>query len=234
MTEKNSNSKLFKMDHIWSWALRIFHWTFAISIVILVLTGLVIHDPPVISTFTEERTNFFFAYIRYLHFVAGYFLISALILRLYLLFFGNRYERVTDFVPISRGNLRSLMQTLKFYLYLTPHSESARGHNVLAGTVYVVTFLFSFVMVFTGLYMLYPETGWIKSLGSFLFGTQQVARAIHYLFFWFFPIFILTHLYILIWHEIMEPEGLISSIFSGKKFFRTNSSPEKGNSQLDL
>lgn len=221
MTSKSKNFQTYKSYHIWSWTLRIFHWTFAISIIILIFTGLIINNPPVLSSFTVEKANFFFSNVRHLHFIAGYFLISAMILRLYLLFFGNKYEKIADFIPINKQNFKSLIHTIKYYLYLTPHSEGAKGHNVLAGTIYVLTFLVSLIMILTGLYMLYPETGWIKSLGSFLFGTQQSARALHYLLFWFFPIFILTHLYILVWHEIREPEGLISSIVSGKKFFRS-------------
>lgn len=218
MSNEKRKTPYYRIYHIWSWALRIFHWTFALSIMTLIVTGIIIHDPPMTTSFTEERASFFMANIRYLHFVAGYLLISAVILRLYLLFFGNRFERISDFTPITKANVRSLLHTLRYYLYLTPHSEGAKGHNVLAGTVYLLTFILSAIMILTGLYMLYPETSWIRSLGSFLFGSQQLARAIHYLLFWFFPIFILTHLYILVWHEIMETEGLISSIFSGKKF----------------
>lgn len=204
--------------YIWSWALRIFHWTFALSIVTLIITGFYIHDPLTTTTWSEARPSYLMVNIRYLHFIAAFFFISALILRLYLLFFGNKYERVTDFLPLSTEKAKSLGQTIKYYLYLTPKSEGAYGHNVLAGISYVIIFFLAIIMVLTGLYMLYPESNFFKRIGSALFGVQQVARALHYLLFWFFTIFIIIHLYIITWHELKHPEGLISSMFSGKKF----------------
>lgn len=59
MTSKSKNFQTYKSYHIWSWTLRIFHWTFAISIIILIFTGLIINNPPVLSSFTVEKANFF-------------------------------------------------------------------------------------------------------------------------------------------------------------------------------
>jgi len=209
--------RFYKRVFVWSGPLRLFHWVFAISIAVLILTGLYINNP-ITKTSSEFRPSFLMAMIRYFHFVAAYFFISAFILRVYLLFFGNKYERITDFLPINRENALSFWQTLKFYLYLTDEHELRVGHTILAGVIYTLLFLASLVMILTGLYLLYPEVGIIKKLGGMLFGTQQTARFIHYFLHWAFTFFILVHLYVAIWHELRAPEAIISGIFSGTKF----------------
>jgi len=209
--------RFYKRVFVWSGPLRLFHWVFALSIAVLILTGLYIHNP-IAKTSSEFRPSFLMAMIRYFHFVAAYFFISAFILRVYLLFFGNKYERITNFLPINRENAISLWQTLKFYLYLTDEHELRVGHTVLAGVIYTLLFLASLVMILTGLYLLYPEVGIIKKLGVMLFGTQQTARFIHYFLHWAFTFFILVHLYIAIWNELRAPEAIISGMFSGTKF----------------
>ena len=214
--------KLYKRVFVWSWALRLFHWTFAFSITTLILTGLYIHDPQVTTTWSEFRPSYLIATMRYLHFIAGYFFIAAVILRVYLLFFGNKYERLRDFLPINRENIQSLKKGLKFYLYLTDEHEYRAGHTVLAGITYFFVFLAAIVMILSGLYILYSEMSIIKKIGTFFFGTVQMARLVHYLLMWFFILFILIHLYIAIWNDLKSPEGLISSIFSGSKFLPDN------------
>jgi len=51
-----------------------------------------------------------------------------------------------------------------------------------------------------------------------LFGTQQHARYIHHLLMWYFIIFAFVHIYLVIWNDLKNPDGLISSIFTGNKF----------------
>jgi Ni/Fe-hydrogenase 1 B-type cytochrome subunit len=210
--------RLYKRVFVWSWALRLFHWTFAFSTAALILTGLFIHNPPITTTWAEFRPSFLMATLRYYHFVAAYFFIAAIILRTYLLFFGNKYERAKDFLPVNRENLRSLWKSLKFYLYLTDEHEWRVGHTVLAGVMYTIIFFSALIMIFTGLYLLYPDVSIIKKIGDFFFGTVQMARFIHYLFHWIFSFFVLVHLYIAIWNDIKAPEAIISGAFSGSKF----------------
>lgn len=214
--------RLYKRVFVWSWALRLFHWTFALSIFTLIITGLFINHPITTTSWGDYRASFVMGTIRFLHFTAAYFFIAAMILRIYLFFFGNTYEKGKDFLPVNKENLSNLKETLKYYFYLSDYHALRAGHNVLAGTTYFLIFLCALVLIFSGLYLLYPETQFLKSLGKALFGTQQKARFIHFLCFPIFILFVLFHIYIVIWNEIKSPEGLISSIFSGWKFL-----PEK-------
>ncbi|NPB10107.1 MAG: Ni/Fe-hydrogenase, b-type cytochrome subunit [Thermodesulfobacteria bacterium] len=209
----------YRRIKVWSVLLRLFHWAFALSIFTLLVTGYYIHNPFALGPWPGVPTNFIMAKVRFLHFVAGYVFIAALFVRLYLLLFGNRYERFWDFLPITPRNIRRLGHTIKAYLYLEPH-QSHGGHNPLAGTVYLTVILLGIFLALSGLFLLYPESATWTYWGYLLFGSQQVARMFHYLLFWFFFIFVLLHLYLVIWNDIFGTEAIISSIFSGRKFLK--------------
>ncbi len=208
---------VYEKKYVWSILLRLFHWTFAPSIFTLIVTGLYIHWPWT-NTWLEGSHQFTMAIMRWIHFIAGMLFTCAVIARLYLWFFGNKYERVWDFLPITGRNIKNLFSTLLYYAYLTDHHEERLGHNALAGTAYFFTILLAIVQFLTGLYLLYPEGSIFTSIGATLFGTQQVARFIHYILNWYFAWFALVHIYIVVWNDIKHPEGLISSIFDGFKF----------------
>ena len=55
----------------WSVLLRLFHWVFALSIVVLVSTGLYIHFPWT-NTMVIGTSNFPVATMHYIHFIAGF------------------------------------------------------------------------------------------------------------------------------------------------------------------
>ena len=209
-------TKLYRRVKVWSIALRIFHWAFAFSCIILILTGLYINNP--YYTGMEYDAFFSMGDMRYYHFTAAYIFMSALAIRIYLLFFGNRYERFTDFLPINRRNINSLFKTITFYLYLSDERAPCPGHNPLAGTSYFVMFILGIIMSLSGLYLLYPEVDWIASIGTILFGSQQTARFWHYIFCWCFILFFIFHIYISVWNELRSSVGLISGIINGFKF----------------
>ncbi len=215
---KKKEPILYRRVFVWSWALRIFHWTFAISCVVLILTGVYIHYPPITTKWAEFRPQYLMGTLRYYHFVAAYFFMAALAVRFYLMLFGNRYERFTDFLPINRRNIRSFWRSLKFYLYITDEHEWRMGHTVLAGTIYFALFVAATVMTLSGLYLLYPDVGWISKMGVFLFGSIQMARFVHYILHWCFIFFVIVHIYIAIWNDFKAPEAIISGAISGSKF----------------
>lgn len=209
---------VYEKRFAWGVLFRLFHWAFALAIVFLVTTGFYIHFPWSNSVIEGSR-SFPVAEMRYIHFVAGFVFIAAVLTRLYLWFFGNRQEKIWDCAPITPSNIKDFFSTLAYYLYLKSENKPRLGHHTLAGAVYIVTIGLAFFQIVSGLWMLYPESVFWQKWGVAIFATQAQARLIHYLLTWYFIIFTCIHLYILIWNDIMEPEGLISSIFTGRKFF---------------
>ncbi|MBU1568907.1 MAG: cytochrome b/b6 domain-containing protein, partial [Proteobacteria bacterium] len=104
------------------------------------------------------------------------------------------------------------------YSYISDKHDERLGHNILAGLAYLFTFIAALFMILSGFYMLYPEAPFWAKWGVMVFGSQQFARYLHHLLMWWFMIFAVIHLYLCVWNDVKEPEGLISSIFTGAKF----------------
>jgi Ni/Fe-hydrogenase 1 B-type cytochrome subunit len=189
----------------------------ALSMVFLVVTGFYINNPWT-NTMIEGSASFPMATMRYIHYIAAYVLSAAVMIRLFLYLFGNAQERVWDILPISRRNLNNLKMTLLQYSYISNEHDERLGHNILAGLAYLLTFIAALLMISSGFFMLYPEAAFWAKWGVILFGSQQFARFLHHLTMWWFMIFAVVHIYLCVWNDCIEPEGLISSIFTGAKF----------------
>ena len=207
----------FEKQQCWSILLRLFHWMFALSIVFLVTTGFYINNPWT-NTMIEGSASFPMAYMRYIHYIAAYTFSSAVMIRLFLYFFGNAQERVWDILPFTKRNLNNLKMTLLQYSYISDKHDERLGHNILAGLTYLFTFCVAVTMIISGFFMLFPEVPFWEGWGLALFSSQQSARLLHHLLMWWFMIFAVIHVYLCIWNDATSPEGTISSIFTGVKF----------------
>ncbi len=211
----------YEIKNVWGVLLRLFHWSLVLSIVVLVVTGFYVNSPWT-NTTLEGSVSFPMATMRYLHFVAGYLFTAAVLVRIFLYLFGNRQERIWDILPLTPRNIKSLLTTLGYYSYISEKHDDRLGHNVLAGMVYIVTMIAALFQLVAGFYMLYPESGFWQGLGNALFGSQQEGRFVHHLLMWYFILFAFAHIYMVLWNDLKNPEGLVSSMFNGKKFKQKN------------
>jgi len=209
---------IYEEKHVWSILLRLYHWSLVIAMIALTVTGFYINDPWTQTTL--EGTGLYpIQTMRNIHGLAGYLFTAAILVRLFLLLFGNRQERIMNMLPLTVRNLKNLTRTVSAYLYLhDDHTEVRLGHNILAGTTYVATIILALFQIASGFYLRLPENSFWQNWGGILFGSQQQARYIHHLLMWYFIIFTLVHLYLVIFNELKHRDGLISSILSGNKF----------------
>ncbi len=209
---------IYEKYYVWSVLLRLYHWSLAGSIVTLVITGMYINAPW--SQTTLEGTGLYpMLTMRNIHGLAGYLFTAAILVRLFLFFFGNRQERIWDMLPVTPRNIKNVSTTLCSYSYLRDcHDEERLGHNVVAGMIYVLTIIAALFQLASGFYLRLPESVFWQKWGVMLFGTQQHARFEHHLLMWYFIIFAFIHLYLVIWNDLKNPDGLVSSIFTGNKF----------------
>jgi Ni/Fe-hydrogenase 1 B-type cytochrome subunit len=209
---------IYEKHYVWSILLRLYHWSLVISIVALVITGFYINSPW--SQTTLEGTALYpMLAMRNIHGLAGYLFSAAIMVRLYLLLFGNRHERIWDMLPFTSRNLKNMSTTFCSYGYLNDcHDEERLGHNVVAGSIYVLTFIVALFQLASGFYLRLPENALWQNWGGILFGSQQHARFIHHILMWYFIIFAFVHIYLVIWNDLKNPDGLTSSIFTGNKF----------------
>ena len=62
----------FRRIYVWELPVRIYHWTNAICILILIVTGYVIGNPTTIEYSSEAYEQYWFGTVRFLHFVAAF------------------------------------------------------------------------------------------------------------------------------------------------------------------
>ena len=206
--------------YIWEWPVRITHWVIFLSIIVLTVTGYYIYYP-----FLTPRANLEFATatMRFVHEVAGFVFIAALLVRFYWFWAGNKWARLNQFLPFDRRRFRDFKAQLAYYLFLRRNPPLAIGHNPLAGLTYLVVFGIMLAEVLTGLALLqhvHPN----KTLGYFVDWLPAVMswryiRLIHFGVMFALWAFFIHHVYSAILIGIEERSGLVKSIFSGYKFF---------------
>jgi Ni/Fe-hydrogenase 1 B-type cytochrome subunit len=208
---------------VFSIPLRVFHWINALAITVLVLSGIIIANPPAIQQGSEASFGYWFGTVRFIHFAAAYIFTGVFFLRMYLMFFGNQYERWQNFVPTGKRFFKEILEVIRFDVLLKKDVKHfAIGHNALAGFVYLFLFIFMFLMIVTG-FALYSNmsVAWFPQLFAWFTswaGGDIMVRIIHHAAMWFFILFSIVHVYLVFYHDYVEGRGEISSMGGGWKF----------------
>ena len=217
----------FDRIYIWERPVRLSHWATALSLVVLAATGLIIGRPPAFLAATDASASQWFGTVRFLHFAAGYVFVFALAIRVYWMFMGNQYARWNNFYPVTpkwaKRQLLGVLRVLKVdILQITKEPDQIRGHNAMAALTYGVVFLASIFQVVTGFALYAPMSdAWLPQLFAWVvpaMGGDGNVRIWHHLVTWFFIVFSLIHVYLSVFHEVVEAEGEISSMVSGSKY----------------
>ncbi len=185
---------------VWSRWVRLSHWLIALSCVGLMLTGWLMSNDPILSTAAGD-----------LHYYFSGLLIPALLLRLYLLFFGKGTDHLSDCEP-DLHKLRQAKQVLKFYLTLgkvpLPRWFS---HNPLWGQLYLLLFLFLTLSAISGVFLL-------QGIASII-GVSN--HDLHWLSYYVVNIFVLLHIPTVFSHDLSNKNADISGMVNGYKIFHT-------------
>ncbi len=204
--------------YVWEFPVRVTHWLLVLSIVVLSVTGFYIGAPFLYG----DADNLIMAYMRFVHFVAAFLFTVCVIVRMYWWFAGNKYAKINQFIPMSGERIKNTIDTGLFYAFLKKDLPHAPGHTGLAGLSYTFLFVLYIIEIITGFAMYKVALGggalW-TILGGWSLGIMSVAylRLIHHIVMWIIGLFVMAHVYIC-WHnDLIEKNGLISSIFSGYK-----------------
>lgn len=209
-------------EYIWEVPVRITHWINAISIVVLSVTGFYIGSPFWDSPNSDSVLPM--ALMRFIHFVAAYAFTASVLFRIYWMFVGNKYARWNQFIPLTTERIVNFIQCALFYGFMRKEIPHSPGHTAIAGVSYSIVFLIFLYEIASGFALLYVANGGgaIYSIGGgWLLRIMDLGtiRMLHHIFMWVIWVFVIIHVYIS-WHnDIIERNGLMSSIFSGYKFF---------------
>lgn len=208
--------------YLWHWPIRAMHWSAAISIVVLFLTGFYIGRPYFMAT--SAQSSFTLQWVRLAHFIAAGVLIATAIVRVYWLLMGNRFERLPALFPVRPRDWRNLVKMVKYYIFIHPErAPRYLGHNPLQQIFYTITYAFAALMALTGFIMIgqaNPGGLIMQTFGRLtpLLGGLQMVRVIHHVATWYFPMFIVFHVYLAIRADLLERSGTMSSMVSGGRF----------------
>ncbi len=217
-TVRRESSPLRRI-YVWEVPVRAVHWTIFLSIVILSFTGYYLHNPFIV---VRGQGGYFLATMRFIHEVTAFVFTMAFLIRIYWAFVGNKYARWSAFIPTTRRQLRSIVDMLKYYLFLRWRAPSEVGHNSLAALAYVGIYVLFLIQILTG-FALYSNdvgTGIWHTLFSWLPGVVniQTQREIHFFIMFMLIGFTIHHIYSSWLVSREKRNGTLDSIFSGYKY----------------
>ncbi|MGB7932943.1 MAG: Ni/Fe-hydrogenase, b-type cytochrome subunit [Gammaproteobacteria bacterium] len=222
--------------YVYEAPLRLWHWTNALSITALAITGWLIGSPlPTLPG--EASANFLMGYIRFTHFTAAYILAIGFLFRIYWVFAGNHHARQVFLPPLlSKAWWGGVWHEIKWYAFAAKEPRKYIGHNPL-GNLFMHFMLVwgSVFMIVTG-FALYGEGegmgSWQYTLFSSwvipLFGQSQDVHTWHHLGMWYILIFVILHIYVAVREDIMSRQSLISTMISGWRMFKDSRDVDDG------
>ncbi len=205
----------------WSVPIRINHWGMVISIFILIATGFYIAGP---FTVYEGETvkKFFMGDVRFVHILFGVFLSFIFIWRVYLAFFSKFHADWKDFFAFT--DWPNTVKQVKFYALV---SKEPAEHKYLYGPMQSLAYGGLMVMmlfiVLTGVILM--GAGYHAGLTALVYklvkpfenlmGGLAMVRWIHHILTWCFILFIVVHIYMAFWYDVIFRQGTVSSMISG-------------------
>ncbi len=93
----------YKRIYVWQFPVRLFHWVTAISIVLLCATGFLIGHPLHAFYAEEAYQQYWFGWVRFIHFASAFAVVAVSGMRLYWAFAGNRYANWRNFPSADAG-----------------------------------------------------------------------------------------------------------------------------------
>ncbi len=217
--------------YVWESPVRIFHWMIALAIPVLLATGFYIAWP-FASVQGEATGNFLMGRMRQIHFGAGYVLLAAFAIRIYWFFAGNHYARSGFPFVWKKAWWTHLGEQAREYLTIRLTKRFV-GHNQLGALSYLLFVgLMGGAEIATG-FAMYSESNpggfWSRVFGwviPFCGGSYQTHQW-HHFFAWGILLFIAIHIYIVVLDSIYLDNGMVGSIFTGRKFVRSTDADSK-------
>ena len=178
---------------VWDPLVRFFHWSLVSAFIIAYLTG-------------EELLT--------VHNMAGYLILTLLIIRLVWGFIGTRYARFSDFVYSPRNILQFLKDPLQL------KAKRYIGHNPAGGAM-VMLLIFSLLMTtVSGVLLLGaeeqagPVAHWFTQTGNLW---ADILEELHEFFANFTLLLVFVHVIGVLVESLIHQENLVSAMLTGFK-----------------
>jgi len=215
-----------EQTYVWELPVRVTHWLIFFSILILSATGYYIGQPFIAVPGPAANGHHVMETARAIHLYTAIVFSLAVLVRIYWMFAGNGYARLSEFIPLTRERLRNVGDTFLYFCFIRRDLDTYPGHDALAAGTYGLIFLIYLLLIATGLalYTVYAPVNSPFQFFRFLipvFGGLPVARLIHVICMWVVLIFAVIHIYSVWMFSTFQRFGIADSIFSGYKFVPT-------------
>ncbi len=214
--------------YVYETPVRLWHWINAAAILVLIVTGWLIANPPPTMQIGEAANQFVFGYIRFAHFAAAMIMTAGFFGRIYWAFMGNHHSKQMFRLPIlNRHWWSEVFFEIRWYLLLEKEPKKYIGHNPLAqlAMFFFMTLGLSFMIV-SG-FALYAEGSGQGSLPDILLGwviplvgSSQTLHGLHQLGMWAIVVFVMIHIYVAVREDIMSRQSIVSTMISGHRTFK--------------
>jgi Ni/Fe-hydrogenase 1 B-type cytochrome subunit len=182
---------------VWSGLLRLCHWAMALLLGASFLTALLVRHAPELAPAARDY-----------HFMAGHVLLLALALRFYLLFFGERSDRLAALLP-GRLERVSAVAMIRFYLsFGKAPLPRWFAHNPFWMPLYLGFFLVLLLVLATGLD---HERGLVLA--------ADTGAALHAAGAKILLGFAVLHTLAAFWHDCKGTGSDVSAMISGRRIF---------------
>ncbi len=199
--------------------IRIFHWLRFLAIMILLISGFYIAWPFLMDP--KSTDVLIQGWMRFSHLIFGFIFSCITISRNYLFLFSkDKSERRSLLDALSIDRWRS---QIKAYVFLGKPDEKSGLYGPLQLVTYASFYSCSLIMVLTGLalysrvyheglgQLLYAPASWL----TYICGGLANVRNIHHWFTWVFIVFLIVHVYMVIWTGIRFKKAAVDAIISG-------------------
>ena len=206
--------------YVWEVVVRVTHWLIVAAIVVLTITGLYLHGP-FMAPGPGEADPTLMATVRFIHELAAFVFTTAVAVRVYWAFVGNRYAHWRGVVRRFREDWREAGEMLSFYLFRRPEPPFAIGHNHLASAFYCLVYAGFLGQIIGFRFLLFA---WVLGSGPIAFffswvdlvpGGIETVRLLHYLLMFAFIAFAIHHVYSSVLIDLEERSGLVLSMVTG-------------------
>ena len=217
--------------------MRINHWVVVFCMIGAIATGLYIGHPYYQTLIAEPAAQkFVMAWNRWVHFIAAIIFDVSSIVIAYLYFFSRFEKPYKKLLPTAK-NIKEFWAVVVNLLTFNRVKNFDSSHEDSFHVVYFTIFhLLLAWMLFTGLqlYVHGLESG-LSSIGSWwpwvlhlatdwtiavTGGTLMDVRISHHMTMYFIIVWIMFHIYYVVWRTIFWQEGDISIVIGGYKFKR--------------
>jgi Ni/Fe-hydrogenase 1 B-type cytochrome subunit len=201
-----------KRVEVWSGWLRLSHLLIGLSTLLLLATGKLIQNSPMLATNAVD-----------IHYYTAGFMAIGLLMRIVLMFVGQANEKIGNLIP-KANELRVIGETIRFYALLGKAPLPRwYAQNPLWKPIYLAVYLILFLQIATGLLM--PKD--LLFMGFY-------PPPIHLFWADLLLAFTLLHIICVIWHDYKRGGNDVSAIINGVKTFTIDRPTSTGNGEQPI